>query len=125
MRLVFVLYAEDRDLIPSRVDAQARAFYEQGYSVRGLHGKLLEDQARHPDTMEERLGAWGRLIALFRLVHAGDRTGWIRARGGKLFDPDAFPFLEGRGSPEDAPRIARVTDGCVLRMLPASILAFA
>jgi hypothetical protein len=117
MRLVFVLYAEDRDLIPSRIDAQARAFYDQGYSARGLHGKLLEDQARHPDTMEERLGAWGRLIALFRLVYAGDRTGWIRARGGKLFDPDAFPFLEGRAIPEEAPHIAQVTDGCVLRIL--------
>jgi hypothetical protein len=117
MRLVFVLYAEDRDLIPSRIDAKARAFYDQGYSARGLHGKLLEDQARHPDTMEERLGAWGRLIALFRLVHAGDRTGWVRARGGKLFDPDAFPFLEGRAIPEEAPRIAQVTDGCVLRVL--------
>jgi hypothetical protein len=117
LRLVFVLYAEDRDLIPSRTDAEARAFYEQGYSVRGLHAKLLEDQARHPDTMEERLGAWGCLLALFRLIHGGERTGWIRARGGKLFDPDSFPCLEGRANPEEAPRIARVSDGVVLRIL--------
>jgi hypothetical protein len=117
MRLVFILYAEDRDLIPSRTDEKARALYEQGYSVRGLHAKLLDDQARYPDTLEERRGAWGRLIALFRLIHAGDRTGWIRARGGKLFNPDAFPFLEGRASPEDPPRITYVTDGCVLRIL--------
>lgn len=117
LRLVFVLYAEDRDLIPSRTDAEARAFYEQGYSVRGLHAKLLEDQARHPDTIEERLGAWGRLLALFRLIHRGDHTGWIRARGGKLFDPDAFLFLEGRASPEEAPRVARISDGVVLRIL--------
>jgi hypothetical protein len=117
MRLVFILYAEDRDLTPSRTDEKARALYEQGYSVRGLHAKLLDDQARYPDTMEERRGAWGRLIALFRLIHAGDRTGWIRARGGKLFNPDAFPFLEGRANPEEPPRIASVTDGCVLRIL--------
>lgn len=26
LRLVFLLYAEDRDLIPSRTDAEARAF---------------------------------------------------------------------------------------------------
>jgi hypothetical protein len=117
MRLVFILYAEDRDLIPSRVDEKARALYEQGYSVRGLHAKLLDDEARYPDTMEERRGAWGRLIALFRLIHAGDRTGWIRARGGKLFNPDAFPFLEGRAQPEELPRVVSVTDGCVLRIL--------
>ena len=117
MRLVLILYAEDRDLIPSRTDEKARALYEQAYSARGLHAKLLDDQARYPDTMEERRGAWGRLIALFRLIHAGDRTGWIRARGGKLFNPDAFPFLEGRATPEEPPRIVSVTDGCVLRIL--------
>jgi hypothetical protein len=117
MRLVFILYAEDRDLIPSRTDEKARALYARGYSARGLYGKLLEDQARYPDTMAERRGAWGRLIALFRLIHAGERTGWIRARGGKLFDPDAFPFLEGRASAEEPPRIPGVTDGCVLRIL--------
>jgi hypothetical protein len=117
MRLVFILYAEDRDLIPSRTDEKARALYEQGYSVRGAHAKLLEDQARYPDTMQERRGAWGRLVALFRLIHAGDRTGWIHARGGKLFNPDAFLFLEGRAKLEEPPRIVSVTDGCVLRIL--------
>ncbi|MBI5162752.1 MAG: N-6 DNA methylase [Magnetospirillum sp.] len=117
MRLVFVLYAEDRDLIPSRTDATARAFYDQGYAVRGLHAKLLDDAARNPDTMDERLGAWGRLLALFRLVHAGDRTGWITGRGGKLFDPDTFAFLEGRADPAERPRIPRVSDGSVLRLL--------
>jgi hypothetical protein len=117
MRLIFILYAEDRDLIPSRTDEKARALYEQGYSARGLHAKLLDDQARYPDTMEERGGAWGRLIVLFRLIHAGDRTGWIHARGGKLFNPDAFPFLNGRATLEDPPRIVSVTDGCVLRIL--------
>ncbi|GAA0589308.1 hypothetical protein [Caenispirillum bisanense] len=117
MRLVFVLYAEDRDLIPSRTDAAARALYDQGYSLRGLHAKLLEDLARNPDTMDERLGGWGRLIALFRLVHSGHRSGWIRGRGGKLFDPDAFPFLEGRDSRGEEPRIPKVTDGYVLRVL--------
>ena len=96
LRLVFLLYAEDRDLIPSRTDGPARALYDEGYGVRTLHARLLGDRARHPDTMDERRGGWGRLLALFRLVHAGDGTGWIRGRGGKLFDPAAFPFLEGR-----------------------------
>jgi N-6 DNA Methylase len=117
LRLVFVLYAEDRDLIPSRTDAGARDFYDQGYSVRGLHAKLLEDAAHHPDTMEERRGAWGGLLALFRLVHAGGGNGWIKARGGKLFDPEEFPFLEGRASHEAPRRVPPVTDGTVLRIL--------
>jgi hypothetical protein len=117
MRLVFILYAEDRDLIPSETDARARALYDENYSVRGLFSKLVEDEALYPDTMDERLGAWGRLIALFRLVHKGDAYGWIKGRGGKLFDPDVFPFLEGRRSVADAPRILKVPDGFVLRIL--------
>ena len=117
LRLVFLLYAEDRDLIPSRNDAAARTFYDQGYALRGLHARLLDDAARNPDTMEERLGGWGQLLALFRLLHAGDGTGWIRPRGGSLFDPDAFPFLEGRVTTAELPRIPCVTDGTVLRML--------
>ena len=48
--------------------------------------------------MDERRGAWGRLLALFRLLHAGDGNGWIRGRGGELFDPAIFPFLQGQDS---------------------------
>jgi hypothetical protein len=117
LRLIFLLYAEDRTLIPSRDDGPARELYERGYGVRALHAKLLADRARHPDTMDERRGAWGRLLALFRLVHGGDRTGWIRGRGGKLFDPSVFPFLEGRDTAEDKPAPPAVTDGSVLRVL--------
>jgi hypothetical protein len=88
LRLVFLLYAEDRDLIPSRTDGEARALYDQGYGVRALYGRLLDDAAHHPDTMDERRGAWSRPLTLFRLVHRGDRTGWIRGprRCGRAFD---------------------------------------
>jgi len=117
MRLVFVLYAEDRDLIPSRTDALARKLYDDGYSVRGLYAKLTEDAALNPDTMDERHGGWGRLLALFRLIHKGHASGFIIGRRGKLFDPDAFPFLEGRATASEPPRVAKLTDGCALRVL--------
>jgi hypothetical protein len=118
MRLVFILYAEDRDLLPSRDDARAHELYESGYSVRGLFGRLTEDAALNPDTMDERRGAWGRLLALFRLIHKGHHSHFVQARGGKLFDPDAFPFLEGReGTLDEAPRVLPVSDGCILRIL--------
>jgi hypothetical protein len=117
MRLVFILYAEDRDLLPSRTDERAREIYESGYSVRGLFGRLVEDAALNPDTMDERRGAWGRLLALFRLVHKGHGSHFVQARGGKLFDPDAFPFLEGRDGLADPPRVLPVSDGCIQRVL--------
>jgi hypothetical protein len=117
LRLVFLLYAEDRDLIPSRTDERARALYSEGYGVRTLYAQLLDDDAHHEDTMDERRGAWSRLLALFRLVHGGGGRDWIRGRGGKLFDRDAFPFLEGRDTKSDPPSPATVSDGCVLRIL--------
>jgi hypothetical protein len=118
MRLVFLLYAEDRELMPTQRTGAAVEVYEQGYSVRGLFARLVEDRALHPDTMDERVGGWGRLLALFRLVHGGHGA-WITARGGKLFDPDAFPFLEGRdrGEPREAPQVLPIKDGAILRIL--------
>jgi hypothetical protein len=119
LRLVFLLYAEDRDLIPSARTGEAVEIYEDSYSVRGLYARLAQDRALHPDTMDERVGGWGRLLALFRLVHAGHSSGWITARGGKLFDPHAFPFLEGRDKddPLDAARVLPIRDGAILRIL--------
>lgn len=117
MRLVFVLYAEDRDLLPSLPGGRAREVYESSYSVRGLYAKLTEDAALNPDTMDERRGGWGRLLALFRMIHKGHPSGFVQARGGKLFDSDEFPFLEGRANNEEAPRVLAVSDGCLLRVL--------
>lgn len=69
--------------------------------------------------MDERIGGWGRLLALFRLVHGGHRSGWITARGGKLFDPNVFPFLEGRDEddPLSAAKVLPIRDGAILRIL--------
>ena len=121
MRLVFVLYAEDRDLLPSRTDPVARELYEQSYSMRGLYHRLLEDAAINPDTMDERRGGWGCMLALFRLVHGGHASGFVRPKRGKLFDPDAFLFLEGRSTVADRPRVLPISDGSVLRILEGLI----
>jgi hypothetical protein len=67
--------------------------------------------------MEERRGGWGRLLALFRLVHGGHRSHFVQGRGGKLFNPDAFPFVEGRRTLADRPKLLDVSDGCLLRVL--------
>ena len=117
MRLVFILYAEDRDLLPSRPDGRAREIYETSYSARGLYARLVEDAAINPDTMDERRGGWGRLLSLFRLIHKGHASHFIQARGGKLFDPDQFAFLEGRADLVAPPRVLSVSDGCLLRIL--------
>lgn len=118
MRLVFLLYAEDRDLLPSAREPDLRALWEQGYSIKTLYARLLDDEALNPDTMDERRGAWGQLLAVFRIIHEG-YPDWVARRGGKLFDPHAFTFLDGRdkGSAKETAEVLSVSDGTILRIL--------
>ena len=92
MRLVFALYAEDRGLMPDH------PVYQQHYSLGGLFARLRADTAAWPDTMDQRFGAWAQLLSLFRLIYSGGGRAGLSfvARKGRLFDPDRFPFLEGR-----------------------------
>ena len=120
MRVIFVLFAEDRGLMPSEESELAKDVYESGYSVRGAYAQLLEDSRLYPDTMDKRYGAWGRLMGLFSLIHKG-AGGIMVARGGKLFDPDAYPFLRGVFRDGQAPQIMPVSDKTVLDVLRSLI----
>ena len=92
LRLVFLLYAEERDMLPKDET------FQRYYSLVGLYERLREDAALFPDTMDQRYGAWAQLLVLFRLIHDGAETGEMSLprRHGVLFNPDRFPFLEGR-----------------------------
>ena len=94
MRLVFLLFAEERDLLPAD-----NPIYAQHYAVSTLGAQLREaaDQLGE-EILERRHDAWNRLLALFRLIYAGSEAQDLRlpAYGGHLFDPDRYPFLEGR-----------------------------
>lgn len=119
LRLVFLLYAEEREMLPGD------QIFVQYYSVAGLHERLRGNAAHFPDTIDQRFGAWAQLLALFRFVHDGTRPDdpiGLPARRGALFDPNRFPFLEGRagaGSRQVHERIdpPRVPDGTVYRVL--------
>ena len=123
LRLVFLLYAEERDLLP---DDET---FARHYSLAGLYERLREDAALHPDTMNQRYGAWAQLLVLFRLFHDGAAAGGMRLprRHGVLFDPDRFPFLEGRGGAGGRQIHERiepplVPDGTVYRALDKLLL---
>ena len=94
MRLVFLLYSEERDLLPAREE-----LYAQSYGVLGLREQLQDESDRFgAETLERRSAAWHRLLATFRAIHGGIEHEALRlpAYGGGLFDPDRYPFLEGR-----------------------------
>jgi hypothetical protein len=95
MRLVFLFCAEERELIPSK----PFPVYEQNYSVSTISKQLRELADLHgEELLERRYDAWPRLLAAFRAVYGGLRHSdvHIPAYGGNLFNPDRFPFLEGR-----------------------------
>jgi len=98
MRLVFLLSAEERELLPGG------ALYEQHYAVGTLRAQLEEGaDAGGEEVLGSRYDAWSRLLATFRAVHGGVEHDDMRlmAYGGSLFDPDRYPFLEGRPSGTD------------------------
>ncbi|MDA2988865.1 MAG: hypothetical protein O2815_07305, partial [Actinomycetota bacterium] len=94
MRLVFLLFAEERGLLPLDDDLYARS-----YALSTLRDSLqAERDLNGEEPLERRATAWTRILALFRAVHGGTTHEDLRIPpyGGRLFDPDRFVFLEGR-----------------------------
>ena len=94
MRLVFLLSAEERGLL-----LLGDQRYEANYALSTLRMQLrTQSDEISEEVLERRWDAWSRLLALFRAVYGGIEHENLRlpALGGSLFDPDRFPFLEGR-----------------------------
>jgi hypothetical protein len=94
MRLVFLFVAEERRLLP--IDDER---YATTLAASTLRAQLQERADREgEDPLERSTAAWHRVLALFRAVHGGIEHDALRlpAYGGGLFDPDHYPFLEGR-----------------------------
>lgn len=94
MRLVFLFCAEERGLLLLEDE-----LYNRHYAVSTVREQLREVADQHGEELLERnCDAWCRLLATFRTVYGGVRHDRLTlpAYGGRLFDPDRFPFLEGR-----------------------------
>lgn len=90
MRLVFLLAAEERGLL-----LLGDPRYDAFYALSSLRTQL---RAESEEILERRRSAWSRMLALFRGVYGGTDHPSLQqpALGGSLFDPDRYPFLEGR-----------------------------
>jgi len=90
-RLLFLLYAESRGLLP--LDD---ASYAGQYSLKAIK----EDIARKLDAgvvfMSDRATIWDNLRALFDIIYRGQAALGVPAYDGRLFDPARYPFLEER-----------------------------
>ena len=94
MRLVFLFCAEERELL-----LLGDEIYDKNYAVSTLREQLRTTADNHgEEILERRHDAWSRLFTTFRAVYGGVQHDRLKlpAYGGNLFDPDRFPFLEGR-----------------------------
>lgn len=120
MRLVFLLFAEDRHLLPND-DPVYQAYYSASRLVDELEARAAEPGGEA--ALEHTEAAWHRLLALFRAVDGGVNAGTLRLPpyDGSLFDPDVHPWLEGRFRPDDGDttEVLRIDDRTVMHMLRA------
>ncbi|MFJ3089901.1 Eco57I restriction-modification methylase domain-containing protein [Streptomyces sp. NPDC086838] len=92
MRIVFLLYAEERGLLPADNEV-----YATSYSARFLRTELkARADAEGESALEHTTSAWHRLIALFHAVHGGVDHPELQlpAYDGSIFAPDTYPWLE-------------------------------
>ncbi len=91
MRLVVILFAESRDLLPRN-----NALYHESYGVHGLLERL-ERAVAHGRNLAGSFGAWPRVLALFALVRKGSHHPDlpVTAYGGDLFEPGDLEAEDG------------------------------
>ena len=84
MRMVVVLFAESRELLP-----RDNALYHGSYGLGGLIEELEKGAARGGARLARSYAAWPRVLALFALVYEGSSHPAlpVPAYGGELFAP--------------------------------------
>lgn len=87
-RLLFVLYAEDRDLLPDE-----RGPYAQ-YCLSRIRREVADAHAARRAASPRLAIYWARLRSIFIAIAKGDDGLGIPPYNGGLFDPSAAPILE-------------------------------
>ncbi len=84
MRMVVILFAEARELLP-----RSESVYRDSYSLNGLREDLERAGGATADRLRNRYGVWPRVLALFRLLYHGSYHPQliVQKYGGTLFAP--------------------------------------
>ncbi|MBL0266379.1 MAG: hypothetical protein IPQ05_21570 [Leptospiraceae bacterium] len=98
MRIIFLFYAEENGLLFGNPKIGDKA---SSYGLLNLRQELREiaDQ-KGEEVLERRQDAYIRILATCRAIYEGihHQDLSLAAYGGSLFDPNRYPFLEGRTS---------------------------
>lgn len=111
MRTVFLLFAEERGLLPSG------ELFEHGYGVSGELDRLTAESAHGEESLDASALTWHRLLATSRAIFFGASFENLRmpAYGGSLFDPSRFGFLSA--TTEQGTLSIRVSDRVMFHVL--------
>jgi hypothetical protein len=86
-RILFVLYAEDGNLLPDETGPYA------AYSLTRLRTEIAEGRARGDRLSDRFTTYWSQLTGVFTAIANGDADLGIPPYNGGLFAPDAAPIL--------------------------------
>ncbi|MEI7832539.1 MAG: N-6 DNA methylase [bacterium] len=89
-RLIFILYAEARELLPMRESN----IYRDGYSLWSIKNRVARDLKYGTKLLPESNMLWSQLKILFGAINQGSPPLKVATFNGGLFDPVKHPFLE-------------------------------
>jgi len=89
-RLLFVFYAEVRDLLP----LTSNQTYRDKYSLHRLTQEIDEALAKGYQLSAKSTAYYNRARDLFKLINEGDPDLGVPEYNGGLFNPEEHPFLE-------------------------------
>lgn len=88
-RLLFILYAESRDLLPTENHA-----YRKRYSLHAIANQVRQMHREQIVLLPYANIIWSQLQTLFRTIDRGEEVLGISTFNGGLFDPEKHAFLE-------------------------------
>jgi hypothetical protein len=89
-RLLFILYAEARELLPVRENQG----YRESYSLESIKKSIQKKLAARKPLLPNTATLWPQLKALFSIIDEGSPPLSVATFNGGLFDPQRHPFLE-------------------------------
>lgn len=109
-RLLFIMYAEDRELLPFRSNRLYRENRSLGRIRDQVAAKLERiEQGTEQDFDKTAQDLWDALSSLFDLIDRGGKQYGVPAYNGGLFDPQENAFLSEKTLPDRY--LARAIDG--------------
>jgi len=89
-RLLFILYAEHRDLLPLGVNR----LYTESYSLDAFKKEVANRFDKNEPIAASTFGYWNKLKELFETINGGNKELGVPPYNGGLFDPEKHNFLE-------------------------------